>query len=44
LDFAIMMQGILPNPDEVLAELGFTVNWKGLDPDAASIELAPSTT
>ena len=33
----------LPNPDEVLAELGFTVNWKGLDPDAASIKLPPTT-
>jgi predicted nuclease of restriction endonuclease-like RecB superfamily len=29
----------LPNPDEVLAELGFTVNWKGLDPNAATIKL-----
>ena len=29
----------LPNPDEVLAELGFRVKWKGLDMDAASIEL-----
>jgi len=29
----------LPNPDEVLAHLGFTVKWTGLDPSAASIEL-----
>jgi len=29
----------LPNPDEVLAELGFMVKWKGLDMGAASIEL-----
>lgn len=29
----------LSNPDEVLAHLGFTVKWKGLDPSAASIEL-----
>jgi len=29
----------LQNPDEVLAELGFTVKWKGLDMGAASIEL-----
>jgi hypothetical protein len=29
----------LPNPDEVLAHLGFTVKWKGLDMSAASIEL-----
>jgi predicted nuclease of restriction endonuclease-like RecB superfamily len=29
----------LPNPDEVLAHLGFTVKWKGLDMGAASIEL-----
>lgn len=29
----------LPNPDEVLAELGFKVRWKGLDPNAATIEL-----
>jgi tRNA G18 (ribose-2'-O)-methylase SpoU len=28
----------LPNPDEVLAELGFKVKWKGLDMGAASIE------
>ena len=28
----------LPNPDEVLAELGFRVKWKGLDMGAASIE------
>jgi hypothetical protein len=29
----------LSNPDEVLAHLGFTVKWKGLDIEAASIEL-----
>jgi hypothetical protein len=29
----------LSNPDEVLAELGFKVKWKGLDIGAASIEL-----
>jgi len=29
----------LSNPDEVLAELGFTVKWRGLDVDVASIEL-----
>jgi hypothetical protein len=28
----------LSNPDEVLAHLGFTVKWKGLDIEAASIE------
>jgi len=28
----------LSNPDEVLAKLGFTVKWKGLDIGAASIE------
>jgi len=28
----------LSNPDEVLAKLGFTVKWKGLDMGAASIE------
>ncbi|MCK4735261.1 MAG: hypothetical protein KAT65_22600, partial [Methanophagales archaeon] len=28
----------LSNPDEVLAELGFTVKWKGLDPSAADID------
>ena len=28
----------LTNPDEVLAELGFTVKWKGLDLGAATIE------
>jgi len=28
----------LLNSDEVLAELGFTVKWKGLDRDAAMIE------
>ncbi len=28
----------LSNPDEVLAHLGFTVKWKGLDPSAATIE------
>jgi hypothetical protein len=28
----------LLNPDEVLAELGFTVKWKCLDRDAAMIE------
>ncbi|MCK4732846.1 MAG: hypothetical protein KAT65_10365, partial [Methanophagales archaeon] len=28
----------LQNPDEVLAELGFTVKWKGLDMEAAMIE------
>ncbi len=27
----------LSNPDEVLAQLGFTVQWKGLDPSAATI-------
>ncbi len=29
----------LLNSDEVLAELGFTVKWKGLDLSAATIEL-----
>nr|QNO53626.1 hypothetical protein NGENPBHE_00026 [Methanosarcinales archaeon ANME-1 ERB6] len=29
----------LSNPDEVLAHLGFTVKWSGLDISAASIEL-----
>ena len=29
----------LSNPDEVLAELGFTVKWKGLDMGATSIKL-----
>jgi tRNA G18 (ribose-2'-O)-methylase SpoU len=29
----------LPNPDEVLAKLGFKVKWKGLDPNAATVEL-----
>jgi uncharacterized membrane protein len=28
----------LSNPDEVLAHLGFTVKWKGLDMGAATIE------
>jgi hypothetical protein len=28
----------LPNPDEVLAHLGFTVKWKGLDMAAATID------
>jgi hypothetical protein len=32
----------LPNHDEVLAELGFKVNWKGLDMGAATIELSSS--
>ena len=27
----------LPKPDEVLAHLGFTVQWKGLDVSAATI-------
>jgi len=30
----------LSNPDEVLAHLGFKVKWKGLDIEAASIELS----
>ncbi len=34
---AIIEAAGLP-PDEVLAELGFTVNWKGLDPNAATIK------
>lgn len=35
-----IIEGIeLPNPDEVLAKLGFKVIWKGLDTSAASIEL-----
>jgi predicted nuclease of restriction endonuclease-like RecB superfamily len=29
----------LPNADEVLAHLGYTVTWKGLDPSAATIAL-----
>jgi predicted nuclease of restriction endonuclease-like RecB superfamily len=29
----------LPNPDEVLAKIGFTVKWKGLDIGAVTIEL-----
>lgn len=29
----------LSNPDEVLAYLGFTVQWKGLDISAATIAL-----
>ena len=29
----------LLNPDEVLAKLGFKVKWKGLDANAATIEL-----
>jgi hypothetical protein len=29
----------LSNPDEVLAHLGFTVKWKGLDPNAATVKL-----
>ncbi len=29
----------IPNPDEVLAELGFTVKWRGLDVEEATIGL-----
>jgi hypothetical protein len=29
----------LPNPDEVLAELGFTVKWRRLDVEEATIWL-----
>lgn len=32
----------LPNHDEVLAELGFKVKWKGLDMGVATIELSSS--
>ena len=35
----IIEEAVLTNADEVLAHLGFRVQWKGLDPNTATIAL-----